>query len=238
MRAIHVKKKLLAVIVLVMVASLSTAGCVNFTTKPTAPLPNDPNYTQKALDYFSAVVGVEYGSNDTRLAKWNDNIRIKIIGSPTEEDLRMINYTLSELNNDLNGTTMSIDSNNPNMEIYFVPTSDFSKYLSNYVPGNEGFSSVRWNSTNKAIYKSTIALSTNSLQISRSHIIIHEITHSLGLGKDSGMYSDSVFNELPNHTTKYAQIDETVVKMLYQKSLKSGMSKEEALQVLSQHQIN
>lgn len=159
---------------------------------------------------------------------------VKIIGSPTDEDLKMVNYTISELNSDLNGLSITLNSNNPNMEIYFVPQSEFTKHIPSYVPGNEGFMYVWWNS-NKEIYKSTIVISTGSTQAERSHLIIHEITQSMGLAMDSSKYPGSIFNELPSQTTKYAEIDKTMIKMLYQKILKAEMSKEEVMQILNQN---
>jgi len=215
-----------------LILIVAASGCIN---------PNNDNltssvtYSQQDIDYFSEIAfGMDYGSADTRLTKWNGDIRVKVIGSPTDEDMKMINYTLSELNNDLNGITINLNSNNPNMEIYFIPPSEFTKYIPNYVPGNEGFMYIWWNS-NKEIYKSKILISTCSTQTDRSHLIIHEITQSMGLGRDSRTYPESIFNELPSQTTKYAEIDKTMIKMLYQKILKAGMSEEEVLQILNQN---
>lgn len=197
----------------------------------------DVNYTQEDVDYFEAVAfGSEYGSSDTGLTKWDEDIRVKIIGSPTPEDQEMVNYTISELDDYIDGLTITLDSDNPNMEIYFVPGSEFSEILPSYVPGNDGFYYIWWDS-NKEIYRSVILINTEIDQTSRSHLIIHEITQSMGLGIDSPMYPESIFNELPSQTTRYAEIDKAVIKMLYQRSLKAGMSKEEVMEILNQNKI-
>ncbi|MCE5213569.1 MAG: DUF2927 domain-containing protein [Methanobacterium sp.] len=226
------KSRFLSVIVILLFFIVATSGCVNQNNNTnTTPI----TYTQKDADYFSEIAfGTEYGSSDTRLAKWTGDIRVKVTGSPTDEDMKMINYTLSELNNDLNGITITLNSNNPNMEIYFVPQSEFSKYIPQYVPGNEGFMYIWWNA-NKEIYKSKIVISTGSTQADRSHLIIHEITQSMGLGIDSNKYPDSIFNELPNKSNKYTEIDKTIIKMLYQYNLKAGMTKEETMQIINQN---
>lgn len=224
-------KKLEFIPVIFLTFIVASSGCIDQNNNDTSKL----TYTQNDIDYFQDIAfGMEYGSNDTRIAKWTGNIRVEVSGSPTDEDMRMVNYTISELNKNLNGISISLNSDNPNMEIYFVPQSEFSRYIPQYVSGNEGFMYIWWNA-NKEIYKSKIVISTGSTQADRSHLIIHEITQSMGLGQDSSKYPESIFNELPNQSNRYAEIDKRIVKMLYQRNLKAGMTKEETIQILYQN---
>ena len=225
-----INRKVFFLLILLIFSVVCSSGCVNQNSSSNSYV----SYSQDDVDYFSSIAfGTEDNPSDTRLSKWTGDIKVKIIGSPTDEDMKMINYTFSELNKNLNGITISLDDSNPNMKIYFVPQSDFSNYIPSYVSGNEGYFNIWWNS-DKAIYKSTIVISTDTTQNARSHLIIHEITQSLGLGMDSNKYSDSIFNELPSETTQYSQRDITIIKMLYQNNLKPGMSKQKVLQILEE----
>src|SRR3972149_5240945 len=126
------------------------------TKVPTAPT---KNYTQEQIDYFLEItLGAEFGESDPRIRKWTEDLKIKIMGSPTGEDRKTLNKVVNEVNSIVNGIRLEIGEENPNTEIYFVPESDFEKFEPNYVHTNYGFFWTWWNSSN-GIYKSRKQLS-------------------------------------------------------------------------------
>lgn len=190
-------------------------------------------YTPLAINYFLEVaMGTEYEGSSSTIKKWDRDIRIKVIGSPTPEDLTSLQAVIDEINILTSGNiNLSYDANNPNLEIYFVPVSQFAKYEPNYKALNYGFCWVGWN--NDAIYKSRVLISTVGItQKERSHLIREELTQSLGLMRDSDRYADSIFYQGWTDSTEYAEIDKAVIKMLYRPEIRSGMSKAQVLEVL------
>ncbi|NHZ87355.1 MAG: DUF2927 domain-containing protein, partial [Planctomycetia bacterium] len=50
---------------------------------------------------------------------------------------------------------------------------------------------------------------------------------------DSNKYNDSIFYQAWTTVTEFSEIDRTVIKLLYLKKIKPGMSKEQVLNILN-----
>lgn len=190
-------------------------------------------YTPAQIDYFLEVaLGSEFGDSPTTIKKWNKDVRIKVLGSPTQQDVKTLHAAIDEINSITPGVHLQLNSQNPNVTIYFVPESNFSKYEANYSPINLGFFWNLWKENN-IIYNSKILISTNRItQTERSHLIREELTQSLGLMKDSYRYKDSVFYQGWTSVTQYADIDKALIEMLYRPEIRPGMTRAQVLQVL------
>ena len=122
-------------------------------------------------------------------------------------------------------------SQNPNIEIHFLPESEFRLIEPNYVPLNYGFFWVNW-SISGSIYHARILISTDHVtQQERSHLIREELTQSLGLMKDSYRYPDSIFYQGWTDVTRYLPIDSTVIEILYRSEIRPNMTGEEVVAV-------
>ncbi len=184
-------------------------------------------YTDKEIEYFTEIaLGTEYGNNTQVIRKWDSDIRIKINGNPNEKDLETLNHVISEINEIIGDKiSVSIVKTNQNIDINFVPLSDFS--ICNAAPGNYGYFNCKWR--NNVIYECNICIATenNLLQEERSHMIREELTQSLGLMRDSLKYRDSIFYEGWTQTQRYSEIDRKMIEMLYSENIRPGMRKEE-----------
>lgn len=205
-------------------------------TKSNASLPVTQQvrrqYAPAEIDYFMEIaLGAEFGNSTPKIKKWVGQLKVKVIGSPTVEDLKTLNKIVEELTSFAN-IDIRFDDTNPNVEIYFVPESDFSRYEPNYIPTNMGFFWTWWD--NWEIVRSRIMISTvNITQKERSHLIREEFTQSLGLMNDSYNYPESIFYQSWTNTTEYADIDKAIIKMLYQPEIRVGMTKKEVQNVLN-----
>jgi hypothetical protein len=190
-------------------------------------------YTQAQIDYFVEVaLGSEFGDSHTTIKKWDKDVRIKVLGSPTQQDAKMLRTVINEINSITDGVHLQLNSQNPNVTIYFVSESNFRKYEANYSPINLGFFWDLWKENN-IIYNSKILISIDGVtQTERSHLIREELTQSLGLMKDSYRYKDSVFYQGWTSVTQYADIDKALIEMLYRPEIRPGMTKSQVLQVL------
>ncbi|MGJ3250214.1 MAG: DUF2927 domain-containing protein [Elainellaceae cyanobacterium] len=191
-------------------------------------------FTAEEIDYFLEVaLGTEFGGGSQRIRKWEDDVRIRVNGSPTAEDRNTLNSVVSELNDLIDGTVdLQIVDSNPNVEMYFVPESEFRRYEPNYVPVNMGFAWVGWR--NDVINRSRILITTVGVtQPERSHLIREELTQVMGLMRDSYRYRDSIFFQGWTRTTAYSAIDQSLIRMLYQAEIRPGMSRGQTTQAIA-----
>ena len=192
------------------------------------------SYSKEELEYFFEIAfGSEYGTSQPIIHKWTNNIRIKINGTPTNKDLDSLNQVIAELNSLLSGISLDIVTYNQNIDIYFTAVDQFASILPGYIPGNMGYFTVWWDSSD-AIYKAKILIAIDDVsQQERSHLIREELTQSLGIMKDSYRYKDSVFYQGWTDTLNYSPIDRTIVSLLYDPRLRSGMTQEQIISLLS-----
>jgi len=228
--------KKISILSIVFTFLLSLVGCLYIEENNSAPTQTEnsqPKYTDKEIEYFAEIaLGTEYGNNTQVVRKWNSDIRIKINGNPNERDLQALNMVLSEINAIIGDKiNLSIVTINQNIDINFVPLSEFS--VCNAAPGNYGYFNCKWR--NDVIYECDICIATNDflLQEERSHMIREEITQSLGLMKDSLKYRDSIFYEGWTQTQKFSEIDRKMIEILYSDSIRPGMRKEQVETILN-----
>ena len=196
---------------------------------------NTNTFTQEQIDYFTKIaLGTEFGEQTPVIKKWTENIRIKVGGEPTEEDLQTINNIVSNLNELIAGINIKLVDKNENLVIAFSPESEFSAIDPNYVPTNYGFFWALWHDDNYVIYNASILIASADItQRERSHLIREELTQSLGLMNDSNKYNDSIFFQQWTDVIEFSDLDRAVIKLLYLKKIKPGMSKEQVLKILN-----
>lgn len=199
------------------------------------PGPAPLTITQSDIDYFAEVaLGSEWGNNPQLIRKWNTNLRIRVTGTRTAEDDATIRQVMQEINELINGSGVQLvrDDRNPNVEIIYAPESQFRQLESNYVPGNLGFFWVRWNSS-VLNYARVLITNTNRVtQRERNHLLREELTQVLGLMRDSNRYRNSIFYQGWTDVNEYAEIDRTLIRMLYHPQLRPGMTRSQAVAVL------
>ena len=196
---------------------------------------NSNDYSQEEINYFIDIaLGAEFGDEIPVIKKWIDDVRIKVNGEPTEADLQTLINIIDDLNELVAGIKIKLVDRNENLIITFSPETEFSTIDPNYVPTNYGFFWTLWHDDNFVIYDANILVSSTGItQQERSHLIREELTQSLGLMNDSNKYKDSIFYQEWTDVTKFSEIDKAVVKLLYLKKIKPGMSKEQVLTVLN-----
>lgn len=191
-------------------------------------------YTKKEVDYFVEIaLGSEYGGSPY-VKKWLSDVKIKVGGNPTHDDLVTLKKVVFELNSIIQPIDLSVVENDENINIYFVPQGDFSKYIPGAVMGNWAYFTYytkdRWE-----IEKAVITIGTfGSEQRDRNNFIREELTQALGMGNDSPRYRNSIFYETEGESLneKYSKLDKKVIEILYRTDITLGMDKEEIFQVL------
>ncbi len=203
--------------------------------RPTPRLesPVTPAYDASVIDYFLEIaMGAEFNNSAEVVRKWESDLRIRVNGNPTAADLQTLHSIVDEINGMNLTIRMQIVDQNPNVEMYFVPEQQFSRYEPNYRPVNMGYAWVRW--SNYRISSANILISTTGVnQQERSHLIREELTQAMGLLQDSYRYPDSIFYQGWTDTTAYTALDRKVIQLLYSPMIQAGMSRAQVTAALN-----
>lgn len=191
------------------------------------------DYSRQEKEYFMEIaLGAEYGSSDSSIHKWDDDIRIKVKGSPTDEDMETLEDVIEELDRLTTGITLETVFWNPDIKIHFASVDRFVFIEPNYVPGNMGFFWAWWDGTGE-LYKARILIARDRItQEERSHLIREELTQCLGMMNDSGRFEESIFYQGWTDVQDYAEIDRAVISILYDPRIRPGMDRQEVEDIL------
>ena len=181
--------------------------------------------SDQASYFYTVAFGAEYGDPLNRIIKWNRDPVIKLFGTPSSDDLEELDFITSEIKTLTNGKiTFSITTGEQyDIAIYFIPKSDFQSHIQSIAPHTTGY--VQLTLRHYHIQKGIILIASDIPQENRHHVIREEVTQSLGLLNDSWDYSDSIFYQGWSTSQRYSAIDKLIISLLYNPSIKPGMSK-------------
>ena len=240
------KKSIIKIIVLVIVCII-IGGSVFLLLSPQK---EEPIVEEKHSEFYISGVSVEdvilyfnevafgaelINSGDPyRLQKWNDSIYYFINGECTQED----SETLLKFTNWLNtiegfpGIYETKDFTKTNLNIYFGNQETMLAIMGNEFSGVDG--AVTFWYTDDIIDRATICYRTEIDQYVRNSVIIEEIYNGLGLIQDTSLRKDSIIYSEFSMPQELTKIDELLLKLLYSKELKNGMSAKECEEVIRQ----
>ncbi|MBR2823327.1 MAG: DUF2927 domain-containing protein [Clostridia bacterium] len=192
--------------------------------------------SRKALELFHLCAFFpEYGPPEEQtLIRWEEEIRIWAGGSPTREDLRVLDGFIAELSEkvpDLPAIRRVRQDTQSNVRFWFVPGYMLPLYIEGYVDGNWGF----FHTLHPAgrILSARIGIATDlTEQEDRNHLILEELVGALGLPGDHTLYTDSILYDGWTTTFSLSEVDWRMLNMLYHPSLRPGMTWPEAQQAL------
>lgn len=206
-------------------------------------------YSDEEINTFmeSAFSPNDYGNSYDNVGKWNLNVvRIRVMGSPTSEDLKTLDKAINDINTNVKDFRLEINDKNqmePDMEIYFIPHSEFTQYSVN--PSEvDGFALWRVSTSgiyggNSAgeIYKARVFIGIDGLsQDRRSHVIVHELAHGLGLHHNTNQ--ESVLCVNGPDLTEFSDLDKTMMRILYRKDILPYMSRNQVETILNNSREN
>ncbi|MEE9373127.1 MAG: DUF2927 domain-containing protein [Saprospiraceae bacterium] len=188
-------------------------------------------YEINVIDYFKDIaLGFEFGSASKITRKWGAELRIFIGGSPNSELLNQLENIISEVNElTTDGFRMNIvnDSLQSNYYIFFGTGAEYAEMFQsqmNFVDTNWGLFSIYWNSQNQLISGHMYVDIIRANATEQIHLLREELTQSLGLGKDSPRYQESIFQSKWTTTTQYARIDRDLIRLLYHPNMNVGLN--------------
>jgi hypothetical protein len=189
-------------------------------------------YDKSVVVYFKEVaLGFEFGTASPVTRKWVTPMKIFIGGNPSADVLDELNEIVSEVNvlaTDGFEISITTDTLQSNCYLFFGSGTNFAKVYppsANHVGSNWGLFYVNWtgtNNLNRAVVYVDIVRATDAE--TRNHLLREELTQSLGFGKDSFLYSESIFQSDWTTTTEYAEIDRDLIRLLYNPEIVSGLN--------------
>ena len=198
---------------------------------PDGFLDSPPPNRNEVVKYFLEIgLCPEFGKCPVPMVKkWTSDIRIQLHGNYTESDEQELETITSELS-ELTGLSITIVNSNANINIYFVSQTLFKKYIPEYkgTAEQDGLFVSRNHPGDSVLYSSTICIRQDANHQLRNHLLREELTQAMGIPADSRVYKDSIFQQDPFYqTTEYSAMDKEVIKLLYDKKMRPGMTKNE-----------
>lgn len=194
-------------------------------------------YTNEEIAYLLEI-GLWQAAEESEpvLRRWTSGIVIGTKGSPQPEDLATINAVAKELDGlarQLSVTVSTSDSIQPNVVVYFVPRAAFDFIRPEYAYPDFGFTFLPHHS---AVGSADVLVAIDSTtQTDRDKLIHRGLAAALGLTNLSSSHPGSVFFRTGSTIPEagFSPIDRAIIELLYSSSIKSGMSRDEAIRALT-----
>jgi Protein of unknown function (DUF2927) len=197
------------------------------TTTIDVPLSNVIEPASDAIKAYllELAIGNEFAGSDNTVHKWQPGaITISVSGAGAE-DLTTVNVVIDELQI-LTGRTINLVPTGGSISLTFAKELDFGSLDATYTPKNLGYFSATLNQTTKDIVSGIALVDTSeTTQIERDHLVREELTQLIcGLPNDSYTYSDSMFQQSWTTTQAFSAIDQSVIKLMNNPAITSGMT--------------
>ncbi len=205
-----------------------------------------PNLDEVARQFEAVAFGHEHGPSAGIVQKWNGDLRLALFATPgwdVHPYLKAIGGHIQAIEALTGIRVRAADSvAGATLRFGFYPRADFAK-----MPGRRDDPQFRrWVETSACIAlavggregrdrgdikSGAIAIGTDIPEAQRRHCILEELVQVLGLANDACHYRPSLFCE-DDHVVAMTDADEMLLRALYDRRIRSGMPREEALPII------
>jgi hypothetical protein len=153
------------------------------------------------------------------LKKWNQDVKIYVVGDKRDYLMSELKDIVSELNGLISTIDITIVSNqsDANLVVLFGSAQDYNEFDSGsvgYTDDNYGLF-IAYGGEELTFATMYVDVNRTSTHEGQMHLLREELTQSLGLCNDSYDYPESIFYQGWTETTEYSDIDKEVIQMLY-----------------------
>ena len=192
---------------------------------------------EEVITYFNEVSLDAEMVNDgdpSKLQKWVEPIYYFLNDGYTEDDLVVILNFVNWLNklDGFPGIYETKDLKDANLRIYFGNQKKMLQIMGNNFGGLDGGVTF-WYLDNK-IYDETIFYRTDIDQEVRNSVILEEIYNGLGPVQDTDIRTDSIIYSGFSKPQELTEIDELILKLMYNPKMLPGMNALECEKVIRQ----
>ncbi len=200
-----------------------------------------PEYSvEDVITYFNEVVlTIEYNNGDgdpSLVQKWLSPMYYRIEGSPSEQDLAVLEDFVAQLNEvpGFPGMEEVTDWESlSNITVYFIDREPFEEIFSDVVHGDFANGAVEfwyYTDTNE-IYSASVGICLDVEQEPRLSILPEEIVNMLGI-TDTVLREDSIVYQYSDENFTLSDMDWLILKLLYSPEIQCGMTAEECEAVI------
>lgn len=204
----------------------------------------DSNERKEFLDRHyieETLLGKEHGGGKGFVVCWPAPATVRMVtGSDTHK--AVLKSIIDELNSALTGTEMSYTisetAHKNELRVYFADSSELTALgkKENYdLPANvDGFAGLTWTTETKQIESASVFIASDKSEGKfLRHVVLEEVTQTLGLMGDTSVYPESVTYsryEDQGHAPKLGQCDINALRLIYghlqpaDTALKTGIS--------------
>ena len=184
---------------------------------------------ENVISYYNEVVlDAEFSSgsgNASLVQKWVSPIYYIVNGSPTQADLDVL-YDYVQWLNSIPGFPGMVETKadaQADLRINFCTYSQMINILGNNFYGCDGGVTFWYNGQNQ-IYQENICIRNDISQTVRNSVILEEIYNGLGPVQDTWLRTDSIIYAGYSEPQSLTEIDELLLKLLYDPQIKCGMN--------------
>ncbi len=188
---------------------------------------------EDVINYFNEVCldgEIIYSGDPSFVQKWVSPIKYSLNGEMTEEDRMFLNKFCDYLNTIEGFPGISYSANDFNLQIFFCNQDDMMDLMGEDLARNDG--AVTFWYDNNMIHDGIICYRTDIEQLVRNSVIIEEIYNVLGPIQDTLLRHDSIIYSGYSTPQWLTEIDELILKILYNPKIKCGMNSEECGRVI------
>lgn len=198
--------------------------------------------TEQIQEYFAEVVlDIEYtdGTGDANVVqKWLGPIWYGIYGTPTEEDMAVLQDLFDRLNaiEGFPGIYAAVHAGQENMSLSFLEPEAFREGFSHVVHGEDAYGATQfwyYTDTNE-LHTARIGYRTDLDQSIRNSVLQEEIINTLGI-TDTVLRPDSIVYQYSNENTALSDVDLVILKLLYDPAIQCGMNADDCRAVIRAH---
>lgn len=180
---------------------------------------------ERLMDWTEEVLLSREFSEKTGVIKWGKSPHISIFGGDAKQE-RIVKKVVSHINETLNETPIkqivisSPDQISADIHVHFIPLDEMPSVAKDngfsYTEGNWGFFWVYAPRSTYEIERAVVLVASDKLKgkILR-HIVLEEITQSLGLMNDSSIVDKSIFLQDWDDRQYLSSQDKKLIKFLY-----------------------
>ncbi len=217
------------------VKKTTTTATKTTTTRPST-LHIDGVSVDAVILYFNEVcLDAEFvnSGNPTVLQKWTSPIYYTVYGSPTKTDLNKLSTFAAWLNtiDGFPGMQQATAASGCNMRIHFGDHNAMIQTMGSNFAGMDGAVTFWYNGANQ-IYDATIFYRTDIAQNTRNSVILEEIYNGLGPIQDTSLRKDSIIYAGFSTPQALTEVDELILRLLYDPRLKCGMDAAQCEQII------
>ncbi len=170
-----------------------------------------------------------------RIHKWAVPIRLQIHGSPTSGDRFALERAVSQITPLIRPHRIELTNKKPNVDVYFLPSSQLRAHEPKYRPGLRGLYWCWWSSSG-TIYRARFVIATDATtEPERRRLIRLYLVRILGFrGATDSNKASVMSSDRSVDAQDYSALDRALIELLYRPEIPAGMSERVAQIYLSE----